>query len=85
MYYQKEYWRVYYDEMNPLYEQFKNQYIYAFTWEDPREDHKLLNFTSDDTVLAITSAGDNILSYASLPTPPKRFMLLILIHVKTIY
>ena len=72
MYYQKEYWRVYYDEMNPLYEQFKNQYIYAFTWEDPREDNKLLNFTSDDTVLAITSAGDNILSYASLPTPPKK-------------
>ncbi|KAF6057983.1 hypothetical protein FOB60_001445 [Candida parapsilosis] len=72
LYYQKEVWRVYYDEMNHLYEQFKNQYIYAFTWEDPREDHKILNFTSDDTVLAITSAGDNILSYATLPTAPKR-------------
>ncbi|EMG45621.1 ubiE Ubiquinone/menaquinone biosynthesis C-methyltransferase UbiE [Candida maltosa Xu316] len=72
IYYQREHWRVYYDELNPLYEQFNNQYIYAFTWEDPREDHKLLNFSNDDTVLAITSAGDNILSYASLPNPPKR-------------
>ncbi|KAI5969956.1 hypothetical protein CANMA_000996 [Candida margitis] len=72
IYYQREVWRVYYDEMNHLYEQFKNQYIYAFTWEDPREDHNILNFTNDDTVLAITSAGDNILSYATLPSPPKR-------------
>ncbi|ODV77567.1 S-adenosyl-L-methionine-dependent methyltransferase [Suhomyces tanzawaensis NRRL Y-17324] len=72
LYYQKEYWRVYYDELNSNFEQFKNQYIYAFTWEDPREDHKILNFTSEDTVLAITSAGDNILAYASLPNPPKK-------------
>ncbi|KAI3405814.2 hypothetical protein KGF56_001421 [Candida oxycetoniae] len=72
MYYQKEVWRVYYDELNPLYEQFKNQYIYAFTWEDPREDNKILKFSSNDTVLAITSAGDNILSYAALPDPPRR-------------
>ena len=53
MYYQKEYWRVYYDEMNPLYEQFKTN-TFMLSREDPREDHKLLNFTSDDTVLAIT-------------------------------
>lgn len=72
IYYQKEAWRVYFDEINPQYHQFKDQYIYAFTWEDPREDHRILNFTSSDTVLAITSAGDNILSYASLPNPPKR-------------
>lgn len=72
VYYQRENWRVYYDEMNPMFEQFKNQYIYAFTWEDPREDNNILKFSSDDTVLAISSAGDNILSYASLPTPPRR-------------
>ncbi|CAN3370916.1 hypothetical protein DICA4_F33122 [Diutina catenulata] len=72
MYYQKEAWRVYYDEVNPLAEQFKDTYIYAFTWEDPREDDNILHFSSDDTVLAITSAGDNILHYASLPNPPKR-------------
>ncbi|KAK6456808.1 uncharacterized protein RJT20DRAFT_34504 [Scheffersomyces xylosifermentans] len=72
LYYQREIWRVYYDELNHMFEQFNNQYIYAFTWEDPREDHNILNFSSEDTVLAITSAGDNILSYASLPNPPKR-------------
>lgn len=72
MYYQREAWRVYYDEANPLAKQFNNTYIYAFTWEDPREDDNILRFSSDDTVLAITSAGDNILHYALLPNPPKR-------------
>lgn len=72
LFYQKEVWRVYYDELSEYYHQFKNQYIYAFTWEDPREDARILNLTSKDTVLAITSAGDNILSYASLPSPPRR-------------
>lgn len=72
LFYQKETWRVYYDELSSDYECFKNQYIYAFTWEDPREDAKILKLTSKDTVLAITSAGDNILSYASLSDPPRR-------------
>lgn len=72
LFYQRQTWRVYYDELSDDYECFKNQYIYAFTWEDPREDAALLNLTSRDTVLAITSAGDNILSYATLPDPPKR-------------
>lgn len=71
-YYQRQPWRVYFDEINPQYNQFKNQYIYGFTWEDPREDHNILKFTSEDTVLAITSAGDNILHYAALPNPPKK-------------
>lgn len=72
LFYQKETWRVYYDELSEDYKCFKNQYIYAFTWEDPREDAKILKLTSKDTVLAITSAGDNILSYATLQDPPKR-------------
>ncbi|CDO96372.1 unnamed protein product [Kluyveromyces dobzhanskii CBS 2104] len=72
LFYQKEHWRVYYDEVSPEYHQFKNSYIYAFTWEDPEEDVNILNIQPDDTVLAITSAGDNILHYASLPNPPKR-------------
>ncbi|ODV85749.1 hypothetical protein CANARDRAFT_175521 [[Candida] arabinofermentans NRRL YB-2248] len=72
IYYQKDVYRVYYDELKPEYNQFNNQYIYAFTWEDPTEDAKILNLSSKDTVLAITSAGDNILSYASLPDPPRR-------------
>lgn len=72
LYYQEDIYRVYYDELRPEYNQFNNQYIYAFTWEDPREDDNILNFSKDDTVLAITSAGDNILSYAQLPNAPKR-------------
>lgn len=71
-YYQRQPWRVYYDELSPSYHQFRNQYIYGFTWEDPREDHNILRFSENDTVLAITSAGDNILSYAALATPPKK-------------
>lgn len=72
LYYQEDIYRVYYDEMRPEYNQFNNDYIYAFTWEDPREDDKILNFKSSDTVLAITSAGDNVLSYAQLPNAPRR-------------
>lgn len=71
-YYQRQPWRVYFDEINPQYHQFRNQYIYGFTWEDPREDHNILKFSSNDTVLAITSAGDNILDYAALPDPPRK-------------
>lgn len=72
LFYQKQPWRVYYDELSDDYECFKNQYIYSFTWEDPRVDAAILKLTSEDTVLAITSAGDNILSYATLLNHPKR-------------
>lgn len=72
LYYQEDNYRVYYDEQRSEYNQFNHQYIYAFTWEDPREDNNILKFTKDDTVLAITSAGDNILSYAQLKDSPKR-------------
>ncbi|QPG77310.1 hypothetical protein FOA43_004718 [Brettanomyces nanus] len=72
MYYQRDIYRIYYDEQRPEYNQFNDQYIYAFTWEDPKEDSKLLHLGKNDSVLAITSAGDNILSYASLPEPPRR-------------
>lgn len=72
IYYQRNIYRVYYDEQKSMYKQFKGQYIYAFTWEDPKEDNRILHFSKNDSVLAITSAGDNILSYAALPTPPRR-------------
>ncbi|KAK9479657.1 hypothetical protein V1514DRAFT_13590 [Lipomyces japonicus] len=71
-FYQNEIWRIFYDERRPKYHQFAGEYIYAFTWEDPREDEKILKFKSTDTVLAITSAGDNILAYAALPNAPRR-------------
>ncbi|KAK9467363.1 hypothetical protein V1512DRAFT_270587 [Lipomyces arxii] len=71
-FYQTEIWRIFYDERHAKYNQFSGQYIYAFTWEDPREDDKILQFKQTDTVLAITSAGDNVLAYASLPNAPHR-------------
>lgn len=63
-YYQNNKTRIYYDATLPKHTQFNNEYIYAFTWEDSRMDARLLKITGDDVVLAITSAGDNILSYA---------------------
>ncbi|KAJ5351967.1 protein-L-isoaspartate O-methyltransferase [Penicillium brevicompactum] len=69
-FYQNHHWRNYYDESLRKHTQFKNDYIYTFTWEDSQVDDQLLNLTSDDVVLAITSAGDNILSYA-LRSPAK--------------
>ena len=63
-FYQNQRWRLYYDESLPKHTQFNNEYIYAFTWEDPAEDQRLLNIGPDDVVFAITSAGDNVLAYA---------------------
>lgn len=63
-FYQNNHWRIHYDDQLKKHTQFKHEYIYAFTWEDSRVDQRLLKLTSDDIVLAITSAGDNILSYA---------------------
>ncbi|KAH7046041.1 hypothetical protein B0J12DRAFT_149765 [Macrophomina phaseolina] len=62
--YQNHHWRIYYDDQLQKHRQFKDGYIYAFTWEDSRVDSRLLQVKSSDVVLAITSAGDNILSFA---------------------
>lgn len=62
-FYQNHHWRIYYDDQLKKHTQFKDEYIYAFTWEDTRVDERLLKLGPDDKVLAITSAGDNILSY----------------------
>ncbi|ROW07858.1 hypothetical protein VMCG_03487 [Cytospora schulzeri] len=64
-FYQNHPWRIYYDEQLEKHTQFNGEYIYAFTWEDSRVDARILNLSSDDVVLAICSAGDNILSYVS--------------------
>ncbi|KAK2003879.1 hypothetical protein LX36DRAFT_39855 [Colletotrichum falcatum] len=63
-FYQNHHWRIYYNDQLQKHTQFKDEYIYAFTWEDSHVDERLLRLGSDDVVLAITSAGDNILSYA---------------------
>lgn len=69
-FYQNHHYRICYDDLLPKHTQFQNEYIYAFNWEDPRVDHRLLNITRDDVILAITSAGDNILDY--LQNSPRR-------------
>ena len=69
-FYQNNHWRVHYNDLHPKHTQFNNEYIYAFTWEDPRVDHRLLRIGKDDVILAITSAGDNILDY--LQASPRR-------------
>ncbi|KAI1405468.1 hypothetical protein F4819DRAFT_425538 [Hypoxylon fuscum] len=63
-FYQNHHYRIYYDDQLKKHTQFNDEYIYAFTWEDTRVDAQILKLKSDDVVLAITSAGDNILSYA---------------------
>ncbi|KAI9743523.1 MAG: hypothetical protein M1818_002837 [Claussenomyces sp. TS43310] len=63
-FYQSHHWRIHYDDQLKKHTQFNNEYIYAFTWEDTRVDDRLLKLQTDDVVLAVTSAGDNILSYA---------------------
>jgi betaine lipid synthase len=55
-------WRVPYLE-EKIHEQFRT-HIYGWTWEDPDVDVKKLNINASDRVLAITSAGDNVLHYA---------------------
>lgn len=70
-FYQKEIWRMFYAPASTDVH-FSNQFIYAFTWEDPRADQEILNLGRDDVVLAITSAGDNLLAYAALENPPRR-------------
>ena len=67
-FYQKHSWRIHYNELLRKHQQFNNEYIYAFNWEDPRVDQQLLNISKDDVILTITSAGDNVLDYL-LETP----------------
>ena len=62
--YQSHHWRIYYDSSLVKHKQFNSEYIYAFTWEDARADARILKIQEDDVILAITSAGDNTLSYA---------------------
>lgn len=62
-FYQQHHWRIYYNDLLSKHQQFGNEYIYAFNWEDPKVDRQLLNINKDDVILTITSAGDNILDY----------------------
>nr|XP_018260370.1 betaine lipid synthase [Kwoniella dejecticola CBS 10117]OBR82528.1 betaine lipid synthase [Kwoniella dejecticola CBS 10117] len=68
-YHLKKAWRVPYLE-EKVHEQFRT-HIYGWTWEDPAVDVKKLNINKDDHILAITSAGDNVLHYALAASPAR--------------
>jgi betaine lipid synthase len=40
---------------------FPPTFLYSLSWEDPREDDKVLHINRDDTVLTLTSGGCNAL------------------------
>lgn len=56
--------------VDPDFASFRS-FIYGFTWEDPYVDMAHLGLTKNDSVLCITSAGDNALHYA-VAAQPKR-------------
>lgn len=56
-------WRMPYEEAH-IHKQFRT-HIYGWTWEDPDCDVKKLDIKDGDSILAITSAGDNVLHYAA--------------------
>ena len=68
IYYQRHLWRLSYNPCEKKFAEFKD-YIYAFTWEDPREDMRILDINEDDNLLVITSGGDNALAYATEKCP----------------
>jgi betaine lipid synthase len=59
-FYQNHQRRIYYNDQLKKHTQFNNDYLYAFTWEDPRVDQRLLKIDNDDVVLCLTSGGDNL-------------------------
>ena len=71
VFYQNNQRRIFYNDQLKKHTQFNNEYIYAFTWEDPRVDQRLLKIGPNDVVLCVTSAGDNVLDYL-LSAGPRR-------------
>lgn len=71
VFYQNNHRRIYYDDQLQKHTQFHNEYIYAFTWEDPRVDHRLLKIRDEDVILCVTSAGDNVLDYLYNANPTR--------------
>ena len=68
-FYQNHQRRIYYEEHLQKHTQFKNSFIYGFTWEDSRVDQRLLKISSEDVILCLTSAGDNLLDYLISASP----------------
>ncbi|KAJ7072413.1 hypothetical protein C8F01DRAFT_245474 [Mycena amicta] len=68
-YHINSHWRLPYYEQ-PVHKEFRT-FIYSFTWEDPFEDMAHLQLSSKDSMLVITSAGDNALHYAAAARPQR--------------
>ncbi|KAL8724876.1 MAG: hypothetical protein Q9166_007705 [cf. Caloplaca sp. 2 TL-2023] len=68
-FYQNSQARIYYDEQLKKHTQFDHDYLYSFTWEDPRVDQRLLRISDTDTILCLTSGGDNLLEYLVAANP----------------
>jgi betaine lipid synthase len=56
--------------VDPDFASFRS-FIYGFTWEDPYVDMQHLSLGKDDSILCITSAGDNALHYAIAAEPQR--------------
>lgn len=61
-YYQNRHWRLPYDESMEKFSLLKEPTA-VFTWEQSLRDKALLKIGSKDVILALTSGGDNIVSY----------------------
>jgi len=57
-----------------MFKWIKNSYLYNFSWEDSDVDQHFLNVNDTDTLLCITTGGDNILNY--LQHNPKKIVSL---------
>ncbi|CAO1600314.1 hypothetical protein XANCAGTX0491_004007 [Xanthoria calcicola] len=68
-FYQSHQARIYYDEQLAKHTQFNGDYLYSFAWEDPRADQRLLQISDNDTILCLTSGGDNLLEYLVTASP----------------
>lgn len=59
-------------ENNIMCKWIKNSYLYNFSWEDSDVDQHFLNINDKDTLLCITTGGDNIINY--LQHNPKKIV-----------
>ncbi|CAD6983485.1 unnamed protein product [Tilletia controversa] len=67
--YQQRQWRLPFVD-NQFSDMFRT-WIYGFTWEDPHIDIEHINLGPEDSILCITSAGDNALHYAAAVQPKR--------------
>ncbi|KAL9579660.1 MAG: hypothetical protein Q9212_004974, partial [Teloschistes hypoglaucus] len=70
-FYQNHQARIYYEENLKKHTQFNHDYLYAFAWEDPKVDQRLLQINDNDTILCLTSGADNLLEYLVTARPRK--------------